>query len=328
MNNTTSVQDMTLYLKQVMEMESSVYEQKAAINEAKANLKFKEPRQRKYKEPEKPFVEKPEEPKYQKEYGFMELVIFYFFDILFFVIGFICFSESSILGGFIIGLAILYFVGLYSIQSVPAENAKKRESYTKTLEKYEEDIKKAEEAYSIEVNTYEENVEKAKEQYKKEYAIAQTHYDAACTAISQFNDPLEEAKEILGQLYATDWIFPKYRNMVAICTFYEYFASGRVSSLEGPNGAYNLYESELRQNLIINKMDTIIEQLEDIKQNQYTLYMTLEKTNDILEGISWDIRDILDTTKDISTASNITACCSQAIEKNTEALKYLKLING
>ena len=45
------------------------------------------------------------------------------------------------------------------------------------------------------------------------------------------------------------------------------------------NGAYNLYEQELRQNLIINKLDFVIDRLDTVIDNQHMLYM---KYKDIL----------------------------------------------
>lgn len=109
---------------------------------------------------------------------------------------------------------------------------------------------------------------------------------------------------------------------------YEYFASGRVTTLEGADGAYNLYESELRLNLIINKMDTIIKNLEDIKANQYALYNELKQTNTILTGISSDISELVSVSHEIATASKINAYYSKVTAQNSEALKYLTLING
>ena len=39
--------------------------------------------------------------------------------------------------------------------------------------------------------------------------------------------------------------------MTAMCTMYEYFVTGRCDKLSGADGAYNLYETEVRQNIII-----------------------------------------------------------------------------
>ena len=111
-------------------------------------------------------------------------------------------------------------------------------------------------------------------------------------------------------------------------TMYEYFASGRCSELTGPDGAYNLYEAELRQNLIINKRDVIIKELGAIQQNQHMLYQEMQRTRGVIQDIRKDVRDILENTSDIAKSSHITALCSQVTAQNTEAIKCLTLING
>ena len=49
--------------------------------------------------------------------------------------------------------------------------------------------------------------------------------------------------------------------------------------MEGPNGAYNLYEGELRSDIIISSLSSIISNLEAIRNNQYTLYQSIENAN-------------------------------------------------
>lgn len=90
--------------------------------------------------------------------------------------------------------------------------------------------------------------------------------------IEQLNRSMQiytETKEILNDLYMQGIIFEKYRAMIPVCMFYEYLASGRCNTLEGPNGAYNLYESELKANIIIGRLDIIISKLDEIKETQY-----------------------------------------------------------
>ena len=77
-------------------------------------------------------------------------------------------------------------------------------------------------------------------------------------------------------MYSLDVIFPKYRNIIAVSSFYEYLLSGRCDKLEG---AYNIFESELRMNLIINKIDDVIKHLEKIEQHQYMLYSAIQENN-------------------------------------------------
>ena len=179
--------------------------------------------------------------------------------------------------------------------------------------------------------------------YEQAEKQAEAEYEEAKKALKQADEqiektlgaPLAQTRELLEKFYALNVIFPKYRNMVAICTIYEYFAAGRCTTLVGADGAYNLYESELRQNLIIGKLDKIISQLEEIKQNQYILYTELKKTNSITSSIYQDTENILnsvekigDTVQNIAHSSYITSYCAQVTAQNTQALKYIALING
>ena len=93
----------------------------------------------------------------------------------------------------------------------------------------------------------------------------------------------------LDQLYDLNIIFPKYRYFAAVTTFYEYFSSGRCSSLTGHEGAYNLYENELRMGIIINKLDRIVQMLGQIQQNQYTLATAIQESNQKADRIFGEI---------------------------------------
>ena len=126
---------------------------------------------------------------------------------------------------------------------------------------------------------------------KQKNLSAKQEVERRNTRIQEYNDVLKRRKEQiipiynkeykclgeeyiqieknLEQLYGLNIIFPKYRNMMAICSLYEYISSGRCDTLEGQAGAYNLYEMELRQNVIIGQLEKVISQLESIKNNQY-----------------------------------------------------------
>lgn len=97
--------------------------------------------------------------------------------------------------------------------------------------------------------------------------------------------PLDIAKKRLEELYNNNVVFPKYRNFIAVNQISEYIDSGRCTELEGTNGAYNLFENELRQNIIIDKLDTVINQLDQIRQNQYYIYQALRATQNAIENM-------------------------------------------
>ena len=88
------------------------------------------------------------------------------------------------------------------------------------------------------------------------------------------------------QLYGFNIVFGKYHDFVAITSFYEYLLSGRCETLAGVNGCYNLYEEELRSNIIINKLDNIITSLDKIKGNQYMLFSQLTAINTELHTLN------------------------------------------
>ena len=73
--------------------------------------------------------------------------------------------------------------------------------------------------------------------------------------------PSQKKTVPLKTLYGLDVIYEKYRNITAIGSFIDYFASGRCTEFAGPDGAYNINENELRLDRITDKMDVIISKL-------------------------------------------------------------------
>lgn len=187
----------------------------------------------------------------------------------------------------------------------------------KNLEKYYEEV------YQEEIASYRQRKPCLEAQYSADLTIAEQNFEKATMAVRRLDAFLEETKDLLEKLYAADVIFPKYRNMVAMCTMYEYFASGRCTELTGPNGAYNLYEQELRQNLIINQLENINANLEQVKQNQYILYQGIMETNRALQTISGDVKQLVNAAEVVAESSRITAFYSEVTAKNTQAIKYL-----
>ncbi len=144
--------------------------------------------------------------------------------------------------------------------------------------------------------------------------------------IKEIDKKIAVLNSTLNKLYSYDLIFKKYRgNIVALNTMYEYFISGRVTSLaaqNGMDGAYNLYENELRQNIIIEKLDVIINSLEQIKANQYLLYEAIQEANQAL----LDITDMAEKVSNIESNTALTAYNSKVIADNTKVLSYIETI--
>lgn len=186
-----------------------------------------------------------------------------------------------------------------------------QEAYTKALKKYNTAYEKAynkacrnKEKRFIEICTKElENKKKeltiAEEKVSDELDIAlkmaytkfpemQVKY-LLTEQIEIIKKELKEATKVRNELYSYNVVYGKYRNYVAMSTIYEYIDSGRCETLEGADGAYNLFETELRANLIISQLSSITTSLEQIKGNQFVLYKELKAVNKNLKNIDSSI---------------------------------------
>ncbi len=134
-----------------------------------------------------------------------------------------------------------------------------------------------------------------------------------------------QAKQYLERVYDENILFPKYRNMVAVLTIHEYLLGGRCEQLKGYEGAYNLYENELRQNIIINSLEIIISSLEQIKQNQYMLYQAIKETQNQIESLSYEFSSISSTVSSLENNSKISAYNSKIAADNVQILSYIEL---
>ncbi|MGN0475406.1 MAG: hypothetical protein ACI4IJ_09975 [Acutalibacteraceae bacterium] len=145
------------------------------------------------------------------------------------------------------------------------------------------------------------------------------------TQISTIEAQLADTKSTLEKLYDVDVIYPKYRALVPVVMFCEYLESMRCSQLTGHEGAYNIYESELRQNLIISKLNDVINQLEQIKENKWKLYDAIERGNrkvDQLCNIGIDNAKRLQRIEDNEA---IRAENERITAQNTQTLKDIEI---
>ena len=260
---------------------------------------------------------------------------------------------------------------LFNKKKIAAENEAKAEKYNsevaiynKALSEYSvllDAAKKQQEAIrekaiqerEKEILALDENIAEkttAFEEFKKEIAAQQialesnisqpqnnTDYPAVQLKIN-LDKEIETASELLAnlfkqknQLYATEIIFGKYRDLAAVTSFYEYLLSGRCEALDGVNGCYNLYESELRANIIINKLDAIGDSLEQIKGNQYMLYSQLSQINTELNSLNATttamLNGIRDTAEIFLEHSTVIAHNTAVIAHNSAVSAYYAKLN-
>ena len=264
--------------------------------------------------------------------------------------------------------------GLFNKKKILAENESKRQEYILEMNAfqrkqaaYEEAVAQYERQYeecrNEETRQNEENRQKRDSDIQKAQAAlntAQAKYDEfKATEESRIAEaialpvPADVAAEILDKeiceaesllkelfiarntLYSYNVVFQKYRNIVALSTFSEYLKTGRCTTLEGPDGAYNLYESECRADMIISQLSIVIESLEQIKQTQYTIYNELQDINSSLANLNStmnsalkSIQSIDATTEKMSIQMNKIAENTDIIAHNTAVTAYYSKINA
>ena len=145
---------------------------------------------------------------------------------------------------------------------------------------------------------------------------------------SYLRSKVSQISNTLDSVYSLDIIHPKYRNMVAVIRILEYFDSGRCTALTGAGGAYNKYEDEIRQDAIISKLDTAINCLYQIRDNQYMLYETLEDCLDTSDRIASQVSALTDSSKNIEACSAVAAYNSKIAASNSDALVFIEAYKG
>lgn len=114
--------------------------------------------------------------------------------------------------------------------------------------------------------------------------------------------------QTLKKCYAVNIIPEKYRNIVPVCMFYDYIFNGRTYSLKrNPNafdeGAINMYEDEIFRNIIKDKLDIIINKLDDLREGQKVLCRVIEEgnrqTHKLLNDINSNVTRVNDNLQTI-----------------------------
>nr|WP_302856695.1 hypothetical protein [uncultured Ruminococcus sp.] len=113
--------------------------------------------------------------------------------------------------------------------------------------------------------------------------------------IASLQAQIKKSRDNLSYFYSKNVIDKIYYNdMVAIASFYQYFKTKQTYSLgfdrsTGDTGAYRIYEYEKRMNIIITKLDTVIEKLDEIKNNQAVLYSTMIDANNKIDRMNKNV---------------------------------------
>lgn len=216
--------------------------------------------------------------------------------------------------------------GLFNKKKIEAENQEADRKYQNELAAYNKEM----ESYESDLSKYNNQISSINEQLNKLPEINQSTLESAMLSeqkpileeLEVLKSEIKKAVITLSSLYEKNIIYGKYRDIVAVSSFCDYFMAGRCSELAGKDGAYNLYEQESLSHTIINKLDDILSSLNTIKNNQYYLYQQLLNTNEQLTEINNQlvIEGIIDLAQ-LITLDSINSN-SKAIAKNTAVTAF------
>ncbi len=245
--------------------------------------------------------------------------------------------------------------GLFNKKRVLAENAQAIAQYEINLKQYNEEYRiyqesladyrrMVEEIENKEQTIYMDELEKEKQNHQRKCELAKQEWEQAVAvfedkkknlvtpeilAIQLVNNEIEQVEELLKKLYvaknkayACGVIFEKYHYFVAVSMFYEYLASGRCASLEGPDGAYNIYEAEIRANIVISQMAEIVNSLEKIKDNQFMIYKAINEVNKELSRLNSGMDTLVSEMGKMNESVESIATAAETISYNTGVTAY------
>lgn len=323
------------YLKNVAELESSIYNQKEILENSEAVFRKNKPTLQTVTKRTAAYPQKPV-PLEQGDYRSAERIekdsrkgnAWLVSACVFLLVGIIMLiaviSEVDgwpwfLLGGIACVVLPVILAPLFRANRSSDECV---QNYEKAMAEYQAQCEQINQKNAALEKDFENSQRKANAEFDKKRKIYEENSREITTKL---NSNLSETERILKSYYDKDIIFGKYRNLVAMTTMYEYFASGRCTELEGPNGAYNLFEQETRQNVIITNLQDINQHLGDIKNNQYVLYQAMNQGLETMNNISADISAMANSVKSIEQASQITAYFAEISAKN-ETFQSLSII--
>lgn len=123
------------------------------------------------------------------------------------------------------------------------------------------------------------------------------------TDLPTLRNKLSSTRVLLRSYYLRGILHPKYRNFVAVSYLLDCIDTGRCTQLDGPNGAYNQYELEVRMDRISSQLDTVIDKLDQIRQNQYSLYAAITQSNRINEQMNQKLDKYCQNLENLNSSS-------------------------
>lgn len=193
--------------------------------------------------------------------------------------------------------------------------------------KYIKEIKEHNKNERIAFERRNEELERENEKNEKRYYQDHAEWQKLREKIDEkLETPHRQSLNIRKKFYARDVIYPKYQNLPALTSIYEYFITGRCEELTGPHGAYNMYEDEMRKDTVISQLSTVIANLEQIKQNQYMLYQQVKTIQKTASVIGNELAQIRGYTAALTELSAMNAYYNAVSARNSRIMTAYHLL--
>ncbi len=315
--STVSKPQLLEYLEHAIEVERDLVGQESIIEKYTATCEYQKPKYVLKSDPVEPMMA--QVPMYNNSNEIVSGIITLCIAIVFFILWIkvmITMPTGAVLSFIFLPCAIIF--GVFAKKCFSKINNREKEIESISMRNRE-----AKEKYHRQCEEVRHENENAVKRVNADLPLWQRSKDEG---IAYLTERKLQTQTILEKYYSPDIIFPKYRNLPALTSIYEYLTSGRCEELTGPNGAYNLYEMELRQNIVISQLNTIISNLEQIRQNQYVLYQELVKVTAATQTISNEISAIRGYTYTLTELSALNAYYSAVTADCLSALTFLEVI--
>lgn len=241
-----------------------------------------------------------------------------------------------------INIAAFLFLFPYLLFFVPAKKA-----YSRTYSSY---LKNNKEKEIREYKEYEYGSQECRRQYCQEFARLEsiasykkqlneldeelvrideeraTKFPIIDQEINLYRENVQVAKEACNSAIELSSLHKKYSSSVCVCQFIDYLETGRCYTLEGADGCYNKYEEELRQQIIVDKLDTIIGSLNRIENHMVTAVHELQMINQTATAIKDELKEVIDKIS-YQQNDNVIELCEtisgslKTISNNTRLIK-------
>lgn len=236
---------------------------------------------------------------------------------------------------------------LFNKKRVLAQNAQQEKAYLLEVEKYEckcQEVRaeierrntNAQQVYRVKVQQAEEAMKKAEQEMNLLRVNPDDYILSAPVEVCpekakqmMIEEEIKSAEMLFKKLRQTElamyWanvIYEKYRDIEAVATFYEYLMSGRCTSLEGTNGAYNLYEAEKRSDVMITKLSGIESALQRIEYSQYKIATQLQSINYSLKQMNATMDAAYNAITDIRETGNSMKEYMKHISENSDVMAH------